>query len=94
MRISAVIKIPEAAKRLGQLFEAEKTTSKNGRAEYRTEKREEDFIIHITANDSTAFRAITNSLAKLLSVYEKMQMMVKNEHRPKNTGKDKSHTCI
>ena len=80
MKLDGTIKVLGDSKNLKKLFLSEKRDSKNDRAKYSTSIKGEEFIIHIQAEDSTAFRAISNSILKLIIVYEKTKEVVENEN--------------
>jgi tRNA threonylcarbamoyladenosine modification (KEOPS) complex Pcc1 subunit len=80
MKLSAIIRISNSAKELKKLFETENSELKNERASYSFKSDKNDFLITITADDASAFRAILNSVAKLISIYEKTGIAVKNEN--------------
>ncbi len=80
MKLSATLNISNSAKALKKLFETERSELKNDRASYSFKAVKNDFLIIIKADDATAFRAILNSVSKLISIYEKTIMAVKNEN--------------
>ena len=71
MKYTAKITIKEDIDDILKLFEPETKEFQNKRAVYSLEKKGKilDFIIE--AEDSTAMRAVLNSIAKNLAVYEK-----------------------
>ena len=52
---------------------AELKNSRKDRSEFRMRRTAEGVEFDITARDSTALRAVLNSITKLLTVYEKME---------------------
>lgn len=79
MKIVAKLSIQGNAKELNQLFSSELDNIKNDRADFKIGKNKEEFTITISANDSTSFRAISNSISKLLTIYEKTDEVIQNE---------------
>ncbi|MFH0869015.1 MAG: KEOPS complex subunit Pcc1 [archaeon] len=51
---------------------------KSERAGYKLKKEKTKLIIEITAEDATAFRAVTNTLVGLISIVEKNLKVVKH----------------
>ena len=80
MIITASIKISGAKSELKTLFEAENSSFENDRASYFCKAKKNDFLITIKAEDATAFRAMINSISKLISLYEKTDAVIKNEN--------------
>lgn len=77
MNLNAKITVPNIGADLQKLFLNE--DAKTDRASYKTKKQGNDFLIEISANDFTAFRALINSISKQLIVYEKTVEMIQNE---------------
>lgn len=80
MNINAKIKIEKEGKNLSRLFKAEKIKQQNNRANFTISIKNNNFIMDIEAKDTTAFRAIINSISKMLSVYEKTKKLIENEN--------------
>jgi tRNA threonylcarbamoyladenosine modification (KEOPS) complex Pcc1 subunit len=79
MKLSAEIIIKEDIHNIEKLFEAEEKAFDNQRARYELKKTKQGLIFNITAEDSTALKAVLNSITKLLTVYEKAKGVVKAE---------------
>ena len=77
MKFKAEIIITEDIHNIQKLFEAEEKTFDNQRAGYELKKTKESLVFKITAEDSTALKAVLNSITKLLTVYEKTKSVVK-----------------
>jgi tRNA threonylcarbamoyladenosine modification (KEOPS) complex Pcc1 subunit len=77
MKLSAEIIITEDFHNIQKLFEAEEKTFANQRAGYELKKNKDSLIFKISAEDSTALKAVLNSITKLLTVYEKTKAAVK-----------------
>lgn len=77
MKLAATLKVSGDNKDLKKLFDTEKSKSKNDRASYTTKMVGKDFCITIEASDSTAFRAMLNTISKLLTIYEKTEEVMK-----------------
>jgi len=77
MKLSAEISVKEDIHNLEKLFVAEEKTFKNQRACYKVKKSNDKIVFKIEAKDSTALRAMLNSITKLLSVYESTRKVVK-----------------
>ena len=70
MKLSAEIIIKEDTHNIQKLFEAEEKTFANQRAGYELKKTKDALVFKIQAEDSTALKAVLNSITKLLTVYE------------------------
>jgi tRNA threonylcarbamoyladenosine modification (KEOPS) complex Pcc1 subunit len=79
MKLSAEIIVKEDIHNIQKLFEAEEKDFANQRACYELVKTKESLVFKIKAEDSTALKAVLNSIAKLLTVYEKTSAVVKQE---------------
>lgn len=77
MKFSAEITVTEDVHNIQKLFEAEEKTFDNQRAGYELKKIKDALVFKITAEDSTALKAVLNSITKLLTVYEKARIVVK-----------------
>jgi tRNA threonylcarbamoyladenosine modification (KEOPS) complex Pcc1 subunit len=77
MKLSAEITIREDFHNIQKLFEAEEKVFDNQRAGYEIRKTKEGLVFRISAEDSTALKAVLNSITKLLTVYEKTKAVVK-----------------
>ncbi|NQU98000.1 hypothetical protein HQ533_00895 [Candidatus Woesearchaeota archaeon] len=77
MKYSAKISVEGDAKNISKLFEPETKEFLNKRAFYKLQKKGNKLEFKITAEDSTALRAILNSITKNLTVYEKVKWMQK-----------------
>lgn len=78
MNYSAEIIVKGDANNLKKLFEPESKDFGNERASYTIDSKGEQTHFKITAKDSTALRAVLNSITKTLAVYEKTKNIVKN----------------
>ena len=79
MKLSAEIIVKEDIHNIEQLFEAEEKAFDNKRAGYELKKTKQGLVFKITAEDSTALKAVLNSITKMLTVYEKTKGVVKPE---------------
>jgi len=70
MNYSAKIEVNE---NIVDLFESENKEFTNNRASYKLKKTKNGVLFEISAKDATALRAILNSIAKNLIVYEKVK---------------------
>lgn len=77
MKLSAEITVKEDTHNIQKLFEAEEKVFDNQRAGYELKKTKQGLIFKITAEDSTALKAVLNSITKLLTIYEKSKGVVK-----------------
>jgi tRNA threonylcarbamoyladenosine modification (KEOPS) complex Pcc1 subunit len=78
MNLSAEIIVKEDIHNIQKLFEAEEKAFDNQRAGYELKKAKDCLVFKISAEDSTALKAVLNSITKLLTVYEKAKAVVKN----------------
>jgi len=76
MKLSAEIIVKEDIHNIQKLFEAEEKTFANQRAGYELVKTKQGLVFKINAEDSTALKAVLNSITKLLTVYEKTKQVV------------------
>ena len=67
---TAEIKRSQDTSNIEALFKAEDTVFPNGRAQYAVENG----IIHVTANDTSSFRAAMNSITTILDIYDKSKL--------------------
>jgi tRNA threonylcarbamoyladenosine modification (KEOPS) complex Pcc1 subunit len=84
MKLSAEITVTEDVHNIQKLFEAEEKAFDNQRASYELKKNKDSLVFKITAEDSTALKAVLNSITKLLTVYEKTKSVVKSSRGEKN----------
>ncbi|KYK26841.1 hypothetical protein AYK26_04625 [Euryarchaeota archaeon SM23-78] len=77
MNLSAEIIVKEDINNLEKLFAAEEKTFKNKRAGYEIKKIRDKLVFKIKAKDSSALRAVLNSITKLISVYQSTKQVVK-----------------
>lgn len=82
MNIVATLNVEGRKEDLKRLFASEFDGIKTDRASFKIKdvKLKNVFCIIISADDSTSFRAITNSISKLLTIYEKTDEVIKNEN--------------
>lgn len=73
MNFSAKIIIKEDSDNIKKLFESENKEFQNDRASYKVESKNDEAEISISAKDATALRAVLNSIAKNLVIYEKVK---------------------
>jgi len=73
MNCSAKILIEEDANKIEKLFMSEDKEFQNERASYTINKTQTGVEFLIEAKDATALRAILNSIAKSLTIYEKVK---------------------
>jgi len=79
MKLSAEIIVKEDINNVHKLFEAEEKAFVNKRACYELKKNKGSLIFKISAEDSTALKAVLNSITKILTVYEKTKEVIKAE---------------
>nr|MCK4930312.1 hypothetical protein [Nanoarchaeota archaeon] len=79
MMLSAEISVKENFHNMEKLFAAEEKTFKNQRACYEIKKNKDKIVFKVKAKDSSALRAVLNSITKLISVYEKAERVVKRK---------------
>jgi tRNA threonylcarbamoyladenosine modification (KEOPS) complex Pcc1 subunit len=79
MKFTAEIIVKEDINNVHKLFEAEEKAFANQRACYEIKKNKDSLIFKISAEDSTALKAVLNSITKILTVYEKAKGVVKAE---------------
>jgi len=84
MKLSAEITVTEDVHNIQKLFEAEEKAFDNQRAGYELKKNKDALVFKITAEDSTALKAVLNSITKLLTVYEKTKNVVKASRGEEN----------
>ncbi|MBN2053080.1 hypothetical protein JW756_06255 [Candidatus Woesearchaeota archaeon] len=77
MKLSSEIIVKEDIHNIQKLFEPEEKIFDNQRASYELKKNKDELVFKISAEDSTALKAVLNSITKLLSVYEKTKSVVK-----------------
>ena len=73
MKVKAEIIAEGDTEKLYKIFKPEE--GKQKRAEYQIKKGDGCLIFEVEAEDSTAMRAILNSITKLLTIYEKMEQI-------------------
>lgn len=71
MKYTAKIIVEGDAENISKLFEPEIKKFQNKRAFYSINQKGEQTEFMVSAEDSTALRAVLNSITKNLSVYEK-----------------------
>ena len=79
MRYTAEVTIHEDISEIEKLFASEEKEFSNGRAKYELVRSKDALTFKFEASDSTALRAVLNSAAKMLSVYEKTKAAVRGE---------------
>jgi tRNA threonylcarbamoyladenosine modification (KEOPS) complex Pcc1 subunit len=77
--LSAEITITKDIADVEKLFSSEDREFGNKRASYDIKREKDRLIFRITAKDSSALRAVLNSITKLLSVYEKTKGAIKGD---------------
>lgn len=77
MNLTAEIRVREDFHNLEKLFLAEEKEFKNQRASYEVKKSKDKLVFRVKAKDSSALRAVLNSITKLISVYEATRKVVK-----------------
>jgi tRNA threonylcarbamoyladenosine modification (KEOPS) complex Pcc1 subunit len=78
MKLSAEIIVKEDIHNIQKLFEAEEKVFANQRAGYELVRTKQGLVFKVNAEDSTALKAVLNSIVKLLTVYEKTKQVVKS----------------
>jgi tRNA threonylcarbamoyladenosine modification (KEOPS) complex Pcc1 subunit len=63
------------ASHLKDVFEAENTVFPNGRASYSVKKREDTLHITAEATDTSALKAVLNSITTILELYDKSKQI-------------------
>ncbi len=81
MNLSAEIIVKEDINNIEKIFIPEEKTFKNQRACYEIKKNKDKIVFKVKAKDSSALRAVLNSITKLISVYEKAERVVKEDKR-------------
>lgn len=81
MKYSARIMVEGDASNIVKLFEPETKKFTNNRAAYFVKKNKDKTEFIITAEDSTALRAVTNSIIKNLTIYEKTKWIKKQKKK-------------
>ena len=76
MKLSAEIIVTEDIHNIQKLFEAEEKVFANQRAGYELIKTKQGLIFKVNAEDSTALKAVLNSITKLLTVYETSKSVI------------------
>jgi tRNA threonylcarbamoyladenosine modification (KEOPS) complex Pcc1 subunit len=76
MKYTAEITIHEDALNIEKLFSPEEKAFGNERAKYGIVKGKNSLTFTFEAADSTALRAVLNSVAKMLAVYEKTKKAI------------------
>ena len=81
MNIIADLKVKGKKEELKKLFLTELDGVKTDRAHFEIQDTKEKnvFCLKIEAKDSTSFRAIINSISKLLTIYEKTDEVIQND---------------
>jgi tRNA threonylcarbamoyladenosine modification (KEOPS) complex Pcc1 subunit len=77
MKLGAQIIVTEDVHNIKKLFEAEEKVFANKRADYELDESGNKLIFRINAKDSTALKAVLNSITKMLIVYEAASNVVK-----------------
>ena len=77
MNLAAQIIVKKDFHDIEKLFVAEEKRFRNQRACYEVKKTKDKLVFKIKAKDSTALRAVLNSITKLISVYENAKKVVK-----------------
>jgi tRNA threonylcarbamoyladenosine modification (KEOPS) complex Pcc1 subunit len=73
MAITATIVATDKDGKLYEIFQAENTDSLSDRSSYTVVNNEETTTFEVTANDGVAFRAVVNTIAKNITLFEQMQ---------------------
>jgi tRNA threonylcarbamoyladenosine modification (KEOPS) complex Pcc1 subunit len=73
---TAEITIHEDAANVERLFLSQEQEFSNERAKYEVVRAKDSLTFKLSAADSTALRAVLNSVAKMLAVYEKTKSAV------------------
>jgi len=76
MKLIAEIIVKEDIHNIEKLFEAEEKAFDNQRAGYELKKAKQGLVFKITAEDSTALKAVLNSITKMLTVYETSKSVI------------------
>lgn len=71
MKYSATITVDGDSDNISKLFESEEKEFQNKRARYSIDKKDKETNFVFEADDAVALRAVLNSVAKNLVVYEK-----------------------
>ena len=76
MNLTAEIIVKEDIDKIEKIFISEEKTFKNQRAGYEIIKSKGKLVFKVKARDSSALRAVLNSITKLISVYEQSKAVV------------------
>jgi tRNA threonylcarbamoyladenosine modification (KEOPS) complex Pcc1 subunit len=79
MKFIATLEVEDAKKEAFALFKDYEDSS--DRSSIKMKHVKGKLVITLSAEDSTALRASFNSVSKLLTVYEKMSVVIKNGKR-------------
>jgi tRNA threonylcarbamoyladenosine modification (KEOPS) complex Pcc1 subunit len=71
--IDAEIKVYDDIETVNKLFQPELEESKKDRASYTITKKKDCLIFKIKAKDIVAFKAMLNTITKILEVHEKIK---------------------
>ena len=77
--MQATIRVPDAAGVLAEVFAAEEQGLANDRGSYTIKAQDGACVIEISASDATALRALTNSVCKVLIVFEKTNKVIADD---------------
>lgn len=83
MKITAEIILEGDSSNIEKLFSAEEKSFQNKRASYELKKEKNKTIFKVSADDSTALRAVLNSITKMISVYETSKAVIDSHGKPK-----------
>ena len=75
------------ADHLSKIFSYEDREFDNERARYETERVDNKLLLHVQTKDSTALRAVMNTISKIMSAYEYSSEVLEDERR-RDTGED------
>jgi tRNA threonylcarbamoyladenosine modification (KEOPS) complex Pcc1 subunit len=79
MNLRAEIIVSQDADKLKKVFDAEEKAFRNKRADYEVKKSRNNLVFKIRAKDSSALRAVLNSITKMISVYENAKKVIKTK---------------
>jgi tRNA threonylcarbamoyladenosine modification (KEOPS) complex Pcc1 subunit len=76
MKYTAQLTVTEDIDKIEKVFASEEREFSNKRAEYDIKREKSALIFNVKAKDATAFRAVLNSIGKVLAVYGKSKSAI------------------
>ena len=78
MKIIASIEVEDSSNELEKVLKANSEKSDNKIKSYTLQKSGNNILINIKSDNSSAFRAVVNSVSKLMSIFEKTKKMIED----------------